>query len=124
MFGGELTLISGVVEKAQDWRDRATFRQQRMHELMWNEERAQFYDYDIAEQVQTGFDAITNLWPLWAGLATEEQAARMVAEALPLYEAPGGLLATTAVARGPISTDRPQRQWDYPFGWPPHQITL
>ncbi|CAI4254469.1 CIC_collapsed_G0001880.mRNA.1.CDS.1 [Saccharomyces cerevisiae] len=34
----------------------------------------------------------------------------------------GGLVACTEKSRGPISIDRPIRQWDYPFGWAPHQI--
>ena len=32
------------------------------------------------------------------------------------------MVSTTKQSRGPISDGRPQRQWDYPFGWPPHQM--
>ncbi|CAG8820509.1 12574_t:CDS:1, partial [Racocetra persica] len=34
----------------------------------------------------------------------------------------GGLVSGTEESRGPITLDRPNRQWDYPFGWAPHQI--
>ena len=34
----------------------------------------------------------------------------------------GGLVSGTEESRGVISLDRPNRQWDYPYAWPPHQI--
>jgi len=34
----------------------------------------------------------------------------------------GGLVPGTEESRGPITLSRPNRQWDYPFAWPPHQI--
>ena len=35
---------------------------------------------------------------------------------------PGGIVGSTEESRGPISEDRPQTQWDYPFGWSPQQM--
>ena len=35
---------------------------------------------------------------------------------------PRGLAASSLESRGPLFEDRPARQWDYPSGWPPHQI--
>jgi len=32
------------------------------------------------------------------------------------------LVSGTEESRGKISLDRPNRQWDYPYAWPPHQI--
>jgi alpha,alpha-trehalase len=55
-------------------------------------------------------------------LATSaEQIRRLVTASLAQLEAPGGLAAT---ARASVeSAPRPApRQWDYPFGWAPHQI--
>jgi alpha,alpha-trehalase len=37
---------------------------------------------------------------------------------------PGGLVSGTEQSRGSISLERPSRQWDFPFGWAPHQIML
>lgn len=31
-------------------------------------------------------------------------------------------MSGTERSRGPISLDRPNRQWDYPCGWAPHQM--
>lgn len=38
------------------------------------------------------------------------------------FEVLGGLVSGTEESRGKISLDRPNRQWDYPYAWPPHQI--
>ena len=37
---------------------------------------------------------------------------------------PGGLVSGTEQSRGSLSLDRPSRQWDFPYGWAPHQIML
>lgn len=34
----------------------------------------------------------------------------------------GGLVSGTEDSRGRISLDRPNRQWDFPYAWPPHQM--
>jgi neutral trehalase len=44
------------------------------------------------------------------------------ANALPLFEVTGGLVSGTESSRGLITLTRPNRQWDFPFGWAPHQI--
>ncbi|HET9317545.1 MAG TPA: trehalase family glycosidase, partial [Vicinamibacteria bacterium] len=54
----------------------------------------------------------TTFYPLWAGLASPEQA-RRVQENLKRFEAPGGVLT---------STETTGNQWDAPFGWAPLQI--
>ncbi|KAF4340314.1 neutral trehalase [Fusarium beomiforme] len=43
-------------------------------------------------------------------------------KALPKFEAFGGLLSGTEVSRGHITLKRPNRQWDYPYGWAPQQV--
>ena len=35
---------------------------------------------------------------------------------------PGGIVSSTEESRGALSPERPARQWDYPFGWAPHQM--
>ncbi|SPF54792.1 Periplasmic trehalase (fragment) [Candidatus Sulfopaludibacter sp. SbA4] len=54
---------------------------------------------------------LTTFYPLWTGIASPEQAAR-VAGNLPLFERPGGL---------ETSTHHSGDQWDAPFGWAPLQ---
>jgi alpha,alpha-trehalase len=122
VFRDELETSDGTVHTSAAWEERAERRRDLMSRLCWNEERGMFFDYDFVEREQTGFESVTTLYPLWAGLATDEQAAMLVTRAVPLFEEAGGLVSTTEASRGPVSEDRPQRQWDYPFGWPPHQM--
>ena len=121
-FGGRLTLDDGTRHDAAAWDDRARRRQALMNGLCWDDERGMFFDYDFVARGRTGYESATTLYPLWAGLATADQAQRLVERALPRFEAAGGLLAGTEASRGPVTDERPQRQWDYPFGWPPHQM--
>ena len=122
VLGDALETPDGTVHTSAAWEERAERRRELMSRLCWNEERGMFFDYDFVRGEGTGFESVTALYPLWAGLATAEQAAALVERAVPLLEEAGGLASTTEASRGPISEERPQRQWDYPFGWPPHQM--
>ena len=81
-----------------------------------------FHDYNTATDSQTVHESVTCFWAMWSVLASKEQASLMVNFALPKFEACGGLTCTTAKSRGPESPGEPTRQWDYPFGWVPHQM--
>ena len=122
VFGDKLETSDGTVHTSAAWEERAERRRDLMSRLCWNEERGMFFDYDFVARKQTGFESVTTLYPLWAGLARGDQAAMLVRRAVPLFEEAGGLVSTTEASRGPVSEHRPQRQWDYPFGWPPHQM--
>ncbi len=119
-FGGELE-INGTVQRAADWTARAEKRQQLMNQYLWNEADGSFYDYNIETQAQQPFVSATNLMPLWAGCCTPEQAARLVASQLPKLMKVGGIASTGPVDRNHAG---PERQWDGPNGWAPHQIMI
>jgi alpha,alpha-trehalase len=120
-FGGQAAL-GGTEERFEEWKLRAHVRAKRMTELMWNRERGKFFDYNFRTGSQHEFVSATSLYPLWAGLAEEYQARMLVDSTLPLLEMAGGLVSTTKESRGPVTDDRPARQWDYPNGWAPHQM--
>ncbi|KAL1406900.1 alpha,alpha-trehalase nth1 [Vanrija albida] len=105
-----------------EWYERARVRKQRMDEYLWNDGRSMYFDYDTKKKKQALYESVTTLWPLWAGCASETQALKTVRNAMPKFEVAGGLVSGTEESRGQISLDRPNRQWDYPYGWPPHQI--
>jgi alpha,alpha-trehalase len=113
--------VARVLDSAE-WRARAERRRGLLNELCWDERRGMFFDYDFVAGATTGYESVTTFYPLWASLASREQAQRLVEDALPLFEETGGLVSGTEASRGPVSAQRPQRQWDYPFGWPPHQM--
>ena len=121
-FRGCLLLPGDRRTESRPWRERAARRREVVNRLLWNEARGLYFDYDFEQRRQIDYVSATTLYPLWSGLASEEQAAKLVAAALPLLEAPGGLLSSTRESRGPVGPDRPLRQWDYPYGWAPHQM--
>ncbi|KAK7423600.1 alpha,alpha-trehalase nth1 [Neonectria magnoliae] len=104
------------------WDRRAKRRKLTMDKLMWNEEEGMFFDYDTAAQKRCTYETCTTFWALWAGIATPKQAADMVRKGLPKFEAYGGLLSGTKESRGEIGLMRPNRQWDFPYGWAPQQM--
>jgi alpha,alpha-trehalase len=100
----------GRTRDARRWTRTAERRRARMNELMWDDERGLFFDHHVTTGKRSDLVYASTFVPLWAGLATREQAARVVAN-LPLLEAPGGLMA---------SDKRTGHQWDAPMGWAPH----
>jgi alpha,alpha-trehalase len=126
-FGGDLPALGEGFREAQSWRARAAARKAAMLALMWDEERGYFFDYDFAKQRRSTYISATGLWPLWsklldtAGPAERERAARTAAFGCAKLEKPAGLAAT---ARESVEAARrhDERQWDYPYGWAPHQM--
>lgn len=102
-------------EEAEEFRRRADERAKTMHDLMWSEKEGFFFDYNYQFRLQSDFFSLAGLYPLWAGLATEEQA-RRVREHLKVFEQDGGLANTQ-----PHGLSAEFRQWDYPNGWPNQQ---
>jgi alpha,alpha-trehalase len=93
------------------WKQRAQERAERINRLMWDAEDGLYYDYDFVHSRVRKYPFLTAFYPLWAGIASREQAARLVRN-LHLFEQPGGLQT---------STNRSGDQWDAPFGWAPLQ---
>jgi alpha,alpha-trehalase len=112
----------GYVESSAVWERRAKRRRQLVDKYLWNEEAGMYFDYNVVKKQQTGYESSTTFWPLWSGLATPRQAAILVERALPKFEVFGGLVSGTEQSRGAVGLDRPNRQWDYPYGWAPQQI--
>ena len=114
--------IADRVESSAAWDRAARKRKMLIDKHCWNEAKGSYFDYNTVTNTQTDFEYVTCLWPLWCGVASPHQAALLVEKALPKFECVGGLSTSTEHPRGPISETNPPRQWDYPFGWAPHQI--
>lgn len=121
-FADEIVDFSGEKTKSSYWENLANLRKERITKYLWDSETGFFYDYNVKTRKRTSYESTTTFWSLWAGLATQEQANAIVQKALPRLEMLGGLVACTEESRGEITLDRPTRQWDYPYGWAPHQI--
>lgn len=116
------SVIKAKIESHADWLRRAETRQELVNRYLWNERRKTFCDYNTASEEQTDFDSVTCLWPLWSGMASAHQASLLVSHALPKFEQYGGLSCTSSRSLGPTGPEQPQRQWDFPYGWAPHQM--
>ena len=116
--------IDGVVHSSENWESKASLRKEKMNELCWNEESSMYFDYDFVNNKQFPFEAATTFFPLWAGLCSTHQAKQLVEVALPQFIKMGGITGSTKASTESFSADAPQRQWDYPFGWAPHQMLL
>jgi alpha,alpha-trehalase len=108
----DLERMAGMLGKsgeAETWKAKAAARKQRIEKYLWNSSRGLFFDYDFTKSAQSTYEYATTFYPLWAGLASSEQA-RAVAQNLSLFEQPGGLA---------MSRQDTHAQWDYPYGWAP-----
>ena len=108
----EMASILGKKDDAEKWRRAAEDRKQRINHYLWNAEKGMFFDYEFELQKQSSYAYVTTFYPLWAGLATPEQA-RAVEKNLSLFEQPGGLDMSPTESGG---------QWDHPYGWAPMQL--
>ncbi|WP_299432431.1 trehalase family glycosidase [uncultured Aquimarina sp.] len=105
------------------WLTKAEERKKRMNDLMWNEEKETFYDYNFVTETQQKIESATNYYPLWAGLCSKEQAASLVKGLFDNLVQKGGIAGTADIVNKD-DLNAPQRQWDYPNGWAPHQMML
>ncbi len=109
---GQILDELGRKAEGDKWRQLAAARGEQINKLLWDEKDGLYYDYDFAEKRVRHYPFLTTFYPLWAGFATKEQAARIVKN-LPLFERRGGLRT---------STFNSGNQWDSPFGWAPLQF--
>ena len=94
------------------WRTLADQRRVAIDAVLWDEARGLYFDADITSGARRDYPFATTFFPLWAGVASQAQADRVV-ENLGLFERPGGIVTS------PRNTGA---QWDAPFGWAPLQI--
>ncbi|GAA6034834.1 hypothetical protein JCM8097_009323 [Rhodosporidiobolus ruineniae] len=110
------------VQTSAEWFARAARRKDLADHYLWHEGRGIYTDYNCVKRKQSLYDSVTTFWPMWCGMASEAQAERIMKCSLHKFEVAGGLVSGTEASRGRISLQRPNRQWDYPAAWPPHQI--
>ncbi|OMH86322.1 Neutral trehalase [Zancudomyces culisetae] len=122
MFEGKLVNNKGEVETNAIWEERALKRKQNIDKYLWDEERGMYFDYNIKTKKRTVFESATTIWPMWAGCASAEQAEKLVPNALKALQVAGGLVSTSKRSTQEASSGGPGRQWDYPYGWAPHQM--
>jgi alpha,alpha-trehalase len=123
-YFGNAFQVGDIIYTSEEWEQKALYRKDKMNELCWNEDVIMYFDYDFVNHKQFPFEAATTFFPLWAGLCDEHQAKKLVEVALPQFVKTGGITGSTKASIANAPEEAPQRQWDYPFGWAPHQMLL
>lgn len=106
------------------WNEKAKARKEAVDAYLWNNSKGMYFDFDVVTKTPSDFVAATTLAPLWANLCSQQQAEKLVKTAMPLLKEKGGIAGCTKASIKKISQNQPQRQWDYPNGWAPHQMMI
>jgi alpha,alpha-trehalase len=104
-----LALLLGKPVEASQWERKAKARLAAIQRYLWRPKEGVFADYDFVHAKPSSYAYISSLYPLWAGVASREQA-KQVVDQLNLFERPGGLS---------MSNTKSGMQWDDPYGWAP-----
>jgi alpha,alpha-trehalase len=108
----------GNAKKAREWENAARIRKQTMDQCMWSELRSMYFDYDYIKKHRSAVASLAAYYTMWAGLASEHQAEKLV-NALRKFEEKGGLTATDGPQIGQLVPGALPAQWAYPNGWAP-----
>jgi alpha,alpha-trehalase len=103
----QISLWLGHGDDAKKWSQRADHRKKLITQYLWDARQGLFFDYNFETQKISNYKYASTFYPLWAGLATPDQAKAVVSN-LKAFEQPGGL---------PMSTRDTGAQWDLPYGW-------
>lgn len=98
--------------QARQFRKKAKARAQAIQEYLWSEKEGFFKDYNFHHGAQTSVTSLAGVFPLYVGVATQEQADRVADVLRKDFLQPGGLVSTL-IENG--------QQWDAPNGWAPLQ---
>jgi alpha,alpha-trehalase len=97
---------------ARRYRKKAARRAAAINRYFWSDRHGLYMDYDFHRQRRTGVLSLAGVFPLFVGIASDEQAT-VVAERLRKDFLKTGGLVTTLEDTG--------QQWDAPNGWAPLQ---
>lgn len=99
---------------SESWCHKAEARRRHVDRLMWDAGLGLFFDHDFVHGQRSPVKSLASYVTLWSGLATPAQAEAQVRN-LDLFEKSGGLVTCDH------DYGAPERQWNYPNGWPPVQ---
>ncbi|CAM3412270.1 Alpha,alpha-trehalase [Legionella longbeachae NSW150] len=103
--------LLGNNKEANKWQRRAKNRANHINFYLWDEATGYYLDYNFKKKERKYYPFATTFYPIWAGVASKEQAAAVVKH-LPDLLMKGGIVT---------STNYSGLQWDAPFGWAPMQ---
>jgi len=98
-----------LAAEEQNWNSLAMNRANAIHQYLWRNKEGLFMDYNFVRELSSGYCYLSTYYPMWAGLATKEQA-ESLQNKLHIFERAGGLA---------MSSTESGMQWDEPYGWAP-----
>ena len=101
-------------DDAERWRQRKERRAELCREYL-RAPSGVFYDYDLVKGERTSLLSVASFYPLYVGMATDEEAAAAVRQ-LHLLETEWGIVTSER-----CDGIKGNFQWGYPNGWPPMQ---
>lgn len=113
-------LIMGKPEEAKQWQQRAIQRREQVDEYLWNQQAGFYFDYNYKLGKSSKVWSLAGYYPLWAGMASDEQAEALVRN-LEHFEHMGGLVTTLQY---PNVSEHHDAQWVYPNGWAPLHLLV
>lgn len=116
-FARTAKILGHAREEAQ-WQDKAEVRKKIMNELMWDDYRRLYFDYNYVKQKPSTIMSLAGYYPLWAGMADKHQADALV-KSLKRFEHRGGLATTDSLPVGQFIFGSTPTQWAFPNGWAP-----
>src|SRR6202007_1871428 len=69
-----MSSLLGRPAEAARWNDRASKRQKLIDKYLWDAKKGIYYDYNFVTNTPSTYEYATTFYPLWAGLASPEQA--------------------------------------------------
>jgi alpha,alpha-trehalase len=108
----DMACLAGELNRAaeeQNWNAQAERRADEIQKYLWRENEGMFMDYNFVRELPSGYRYLSTYYPMWAGLATREQA-ELLRKNLHIFERSGGLS---------MSSKESGMQWDEPYGWAP-----
>ncbi|TAN04083.1 MAG: trehalase [Rhodanobacteraceae bacterium] len=99
----------GKTADADRWAKAAEARRAAIDKYLWKPQQGRYMDYDFVTGKSSTDPYLTMFYPLWAGVASKQQAQDLVKQ-LKLFEHKGGLAMSTRITGA---------QWDAPYGWAP-----
>lgn len=115
--------LVGNARATAKWSSAAAHRKRTMDKLMWSNARGLYYDYNFAKEKRGTVSSLASYYPLWAGMASKEQAKQLV-KSLKKFDQRGGLVTTDGQALGQLVPGATPTQWAYPNGWAPLQYIV
>jgi alpha,alpha-trehalase len=108
--------------KAAAWRKKADERAALINKYCWDEQEGFYFEYDYVSGKRLPYYSVLGFWPLWTGIASKDQARRVV-DHLKMFDHPHGLTFTDRAYPG-VHPEFKHIEWAYPQCWPQQQIAV